>query len=78
MPDGARPMPFWIRCVAALAIAAFLFSTFGGLLGAQGWWQASGVVFAVLFAVVWAFQVRKSHHEKAAEPEGEGDAEGPK
>ena len=64
-------MPSWIRVVAALAILAFLFSTFGGLLGAQGWWQASGVVFAVLFAVVWAYQVRKSHHERAVDPDEE-------
>lgn len=64
-------MPAWVRVVAALAILAFLFSTFGGLLGAQGWWQASGVVFAVLFAVVWGYQVRKSHHEKAMDPDEE-------
>ena len=56
-------MPTWIRCTAAIGIAAFVLSFAGGLLGADGWWQASGVVFTIAFVVVSAYKVR---HEQAA------------
>src|SRR5512132_785608 len=61
MPN--KTFPTWIRCTAAIAVAAFVLSFLGGLLGAGGWWQASGVVFAVTFGVVWAYKLR---HERDA------------
>ena len=54
-------MPLWIRCLAFLAVIAFLVSSFGGILGADGWWQASGVVFAVASAIVFVYQSRRRH-----------------
>lgn len=73
MTAPRNAMPFWVRCIAALAVVAFLLSMFGGILGAQGWWQASGVIFAVLFAVVWGYQLRQKRREEEAAHADEGE-----
>jgi hypothetical protein len=68
----------WIRVTAAIAIAAFLLSLFGGLLGAEGWWQASGLVFTVAFGVVSAYKLRHERDGAIDLGEDTADDDGPR